>query len=116
MTLRLLLAGCAMTLAPWATASAEQTNYWASIGLHIDDVVTKNVCEPSITSSTVRSYTPNLSTPTGPFYYVYLFACNASESLGVAGMEFGITYPGMADDLIRDEVVVQLDLNAPVAK
>jgi len=30
--------------------------------------------------------------------------------------DWGIVYPGMADDLIRDEVVVKLDLNAPVAK
>ena len=30
--------------------------------------------------------------------------------------DFGIVYPGMADDLIRDEVVVKLDLNAPAAK
>jgi polyisoprenoid-binding protein YceI len=30
--------------------------------------------------------------------------------------DWNIVYPGMADDLIRDEVVVQLDLNAPVAK
>jgi polyisoprenoid-binding protein YceI len=30
--------------------------------------------------------------------------------------DFGITYPGMADDLIRDEVVFKLDLHAPVAK
>ncbi len=27
-----------------------------------------------------------------------------------------VVYPGMADDLIRDEVVVKLDLNAPVSK
>ncbi len=30
--------------------------------------------------------------------------------------DWNIVYPGMADDLIRDEVIVQLDLNAPVAK
>jgi polyisoprenoid-binding protein YceI len=30
--------------------------------------------------------------------------------------DFGITYPGMADDLIRDEVLFKLDLHAPVAK
>jgi polyisoprenoid-binding protein YceI len=30
--------------------------------------------------------------------------------------DWNIVYPGMADDLIRDEVVVLLDLNAPVAK
>jgi polyisoprenoid-binding protein YceI len=27
--------------------------------------------------------------------------------------DFGIVYPGMADDLIRDEVVIQLNLSAP---
>jgi polyisoprenoid-binding protein YceI len=30
--------------------------------------------------------------------------------------DWKIEYPGMRDDLIRDEVVVKLDLNAPVAK
>jgi polyisoprenoid-binding protein YceI len=30
--------------------------------------------------------------------------------------DWNIVYPGMRDDLIRDEVVIQLDINAPVAK
>jgi polyisoprenoid-binding protein YceI len=30
--------------------------------------------------------------------------------------DWGIVYPGMADELIRDEVVILLDLNAPKAK
>jgi hypothetical protein len=30
--------------------------------------------------------------------------------------DFGITYPGMADDLIRDEVTFKLEIHAPVAK
>lgn len=31
-------------------------------------------------------------------------------------IDFGIKYPGKADDLIRNEVVIKLDLKAPVSK
>ena len=37
----------------------------------------------------------------------------ATSEFAINRQDFGITYPGMPDDLIRDEVVVRLDLHAP---
>jgi polyisoprenoid-binding protein YceI len=37
---------------------------------------------------------------------------NVSAEFSINRKDFGITYPGMADDLIRDDVVVKLDIRA----
>ena len=37
----------------------------------------------------------------------------ATSEFAIDRQDFGITYPGMPDDLIRDEVVIRLDLHAP---
>jgi len=43
-------------------------------------------------------------------------AVTAKAEFAINRMDFGIKYPGKADDLIRSEVVIKLDLNAPVSK
>jgi polyisoprenoid-binding protein YceI len=43
-------------------------------------------------------------------------AVKVSAEFVINRKDWKIEYPGMKDDLIRDEVVVKLDLNAPVAK
>lgn len=40
----------------------------------------------------------------------------AKAEFAINRMDFGIKYPGKADDLIRSEVVIKLDLKAPVSK
>lgn len=39
-------------------------------------------------------------------------ALNASAEFSIDRNEWGITYPGMQDDLIRDRVVIKLDIHA----
>jgi polyisoprenoid-binding protein YceI len=39
-------------------------------------------------------------------------ALNASAEFSIDRNEWGITYPGMQDDLIRDRVVIRLDIHA----
>jgi len=39
-------------------------------------------------------------------------AVTAEAEFSIDRTEFGMTYPGMADNLIRDRVVIELDLNA----
>jgi polyisoprenoid-binding protein YceI len=43
-------------------------------------------------------------------------AVNVGAEFSINRKDFGITYPGMADDLIRDDVVVKLDIHAAKAR
>lgn len=43
-------------------------------------------------------------------------AVTAKAEFSINRADFGITYKGKADNLIRDEVVIKLDLNAPKAQ
>jgi polyisoprenoid-binding protein YceI len=38
---------------------------------------------------------------------------SARAEFSINRQDFGITYPGMPDDLIRDEVVIRFDIHAP---
>lgn len=69
-------------------------NYQAAIALHIADATTKNACQPDIRAGTLRMQQPVLSTPAGPFYFVYLVACGGSDTAGIGGLECGIDYDG----------------------
>ncbi len=40
----------------------------------------------------------------------------AKAEFAINRMDFGLKYPGKADDLIRSEVVIKLDLKAPVSR
>ncbi len=41
---------------------------------------------------------------------------SARAEFAINRKDFGIVYPGMADDLIRDDVVIKLDIRAPRGK
>jgi hypothetical protein len=70
-------------------------NRQAAIALHITAPVSKDVClVPGLTAQTMHVTEPNLSTPSGPFYFTYLLVCNGSDSTGIRGMEMGIDYQG----------------------
>jgi polyisoprenoid-binding protein YceI len=43
-------------------------------------------------------------------------AVTAKAEFAINRKDFGIVYPGMADDLIRDDVVIKLDISAPRGK
>jgi hypothetical protein len=66
------------------------------VGVHIASVITKNQCEPpaGVTDPYhFRFVEPTLSTPEGPFYFLYVMGCNYLDR-GLGGIEFGINYPG----------------------
>lgn len=68
-------------------------NRQAAIALHV--APTNTGCTvPGLRSATLNQQTNILSTPSGPFYYVYLLVCNGSDSTGVGGFECGIDYQG----------------------
>lgn len=68
-------------------------NSQAAIALHIASANT-GCTVPGLRSATLNQQTNTLSTPSGPFYYVYLLACNGSDSVGIGGIECGIQYQG----------------------
>jgi polyisoprenoid-binding protein YceI len=43
-------------------------------------------------------------------------AVQVKSEFGINRKDFGIVYPGMKDDLIKDNVLIHVDLNAPRAK
>lgn len=71
-------------------------NRQAALALHVAPVRQQAPCTvPGLRSATMNQQTNILSQPgTGPFYYVYLLACNGSDSTGIAGIECGIQYQG----------------------
>ncbi len=80
----------------FAAISHAAGNSQSSLALHIAPATATNPCAPSgLTRYTVREFTPSLSFPGGgPFFYVYLLACNGSEVSGISGLECGIQYQG----------------------
>src|SRR5262249_47608307 len=43
-------------------------------------------------------------------------AVQVKTEFGINRKDFGIVYPGMKDDLIKDNVLIRVDLNAPRTK
>jgi hypothetical protein len=76
-------------------AFAGATNEPASIAFHISEPSQKAVCnvKPVLTAQTIvhRVDVGQNCTPDGT-KWVWLLVCNASDSLGIAGMELGIEY------------------------
>lgn len=72
-------------------------NAGAAIGVHLVQATPGtpgNCVVPGIQGHLLQTRANQLSTPDGPFYYVYLLACGASDSTKVGGIECGIQYPG----------------------
>ena len=89
-----LLLGSVLTMGLSAIAVAGTENEQAAISVHVTPVITKLPCEnqPHPVASTMVT---EVACAPGSEYSVWILVCNASDSLGVAGLEFGITYDGM---------------------
>lgn len=75
-------------------AASAFDNTQAAIALHVAPAG-GSCAVPGLRSATLHQQTNVLSVPgDGPFYYVYLLACNASDSTKVGGIEAGIQYQG----------------------
>jgi hypothetical protein len=84
-------------LGPGAGVARAFDNSNAPLSLHLVRVTPggPNSCVvPGLRASQMQTQTNQFSTPDGPFYYVYLLACSASDSTKVGGFECGIQYPG----------------------
>ncbi len=99
-----LLFGClTLGVASLAVADPDITNFQAAISVHVTPVVTKNVCttnQPHPTSATMVTDVQDPNGCTGGLgssdYSIWILVCNANDSTGIAGMEFGISYDGAA--------------------
>jgi len=69
-------------------------NQNAAISFHINSSIVKNPCNMQLHPASMRVSEPQLSTPEGPFYFVFLFVCRGADSAGVGGLECGVSYPG----------------------
>lgn len=87
---RTLIVACAVAGLVPASRAAENSN--AKILLHISAPVQKNIClaVPADCRNAVISGAP------GEFYFAYVCVANHSDSVGVAGLQFGISYNGLA--------------------
>jgi len=86
-----LLLGCVtMGLGSVATAG---DNDQVGIAIHLGALVTKDLClnAPNVTSSTIVT-----SGTVGPAFGAWVLVCNGSDSTGIAGVEYGITYNSTA--------------------
>ena len=108
-----LLLGCFMTMGLSAVALAGGDNARAAISVHITPMVTKLPCNsqpvrPRYTMVTETTcYDPN-------GYSIWILVCNASDSTGIAGMEFGINYDGdLASGIDVDSWNLCADLEFP---
>lgn len=88
-----LLLGCFMTMGLSAVALAGGDNASAAISVHITPMVTKLPCnsQPSPTADTMVN---SVGCGFEDGYSIWILVCNASDSTGIAGMEFGINYDG----------------------
>ena len=89
------IAGAFLALLPGLSWSGAVPN--PGVGVHISGVVNKNQCDPpaGVTDPYhFKYFEPNLSTPEGPFYFLYVMGCNDNVNLGLGGIEFGVDYPG----------------------
>ncbi len=90
-----LLLGCVtmMLVVPVAFAGKEQ-NDAAAISLHIGPFVSKNHCDdaPALTAADMITEVNDCG---GTYYTMYLLICNVSDSLGVAGLQYGVNYDGV---------------------
>lgn len=97
---RPLFAGFALAALCFGVPNAEAGAVFQNgVGLHISPVRTSQPCNlPPFNSlwETVSSVS-ELSTPNGPFYFVYVLGCDYHGGPGLAGVEFGIDYPGAFD-------------------
>jgi hypothetical protein len=76
--------------AAFATVAGAGENSAAKILAHIGNPTTKNVC----TQAPVNCRDAVVSAAPGSFYNVYICVGNHSDSVGVAGVQFGIDYNG----------------------
>lgn len=93
-TLFASLFGTVAAIALTVGSASAFDNVQAALALHVAPAA-GNCTVPGLRSATLHQQTNTLSVPgSGPFYYVYLLACNASDSTKVGGFECGIQYPG----------------------
>lgn len=91
--------GACFSVVLGAGAALAFDNNQAAIALHIAPAG-GSCTVPGLRGATLNQQTNMLSNPgTGPFYYVYLLACNASDSTKVGGIECGIQYQGEFNEL-----------------
>ena len=91
-----LLLGCVTVMLASVAIAGQEQNDGASITVHIGPwVPALNHCDPvPLTNSTVITEVNDCDPATG-WYTVYVLVCNGSDSLGVAGLEYGIDYDGL---------------------
>ena len=92
----LLLGLTTLLFAANVMAGPEANNY-ACISLHVGPWLSKNICEnaPVLTNDTMVT---EVSGCAGDYYMLWVLVCNASDSLGVAGLEYGIDYDGVENE------------------
>lgn len=91
----LLLASVTMMFAVVANAGQEQ-NDAASISLHIGPWVSKSQCDSAPNPLPSAAMVTEVNGCAADYYMIYILVCNASDSLGVAGLEYGIIYDELA--------------------
>jgi len=81
------------------------------VGIHISPVQATGSCSPSGVTSLYdfNSYESAYSTPSGPFYFIYLMGCNRPDSAGLGGIECGVQYPGGYDPAGGDTPICVYD-------
>lgn len=89
-----LLLGCFMTMGLSAIALAGGDNDRAAISVHITPMVQKLPCN-SLPTPTAKTMVTEVSCTAPEGYSIWILVCNASDSTGIAGMEFGIQYDGV---------------------
>jgi hypothetical protein len=85
---RTLIAAC--IVAGMASAAVAGENANAKLVLHISAPVSKSAC----TAIPSDCRTATVAGAVGNFYFAYLCVANHSDSVGVAGAQFGIDYNG----------------------
>jgi hypothetical protein len=83
-----LVVACAL-LAGAAIPAQAGENSGAKILVHIGSPTTKNVCTSEVPADCRDAV---VSAPSGNFYNIYVCIGNQSDSVGVAGVQFGIMY------------------------
>lgn len=85
---RTLIAACLVAALASTATAGENAN--AKILLHLSEPVAKNICA-NVPADCKNAVTSGM---VGNYYYAYVCIGNHSDSVGVAGVEFGIDYNG----------------------
>jgi hypothetical protein len=80
--------GLGAGVAPGAWAGA---NDQAALALHVASRASKNLCTVNLPSS-CNDFTTSTASP--GFYTIYLTIANYSDTVGIAGAQFGVSYDG----------------------